>query len=184
VRDLAIPDWIMTASGLPFWPLRPRAEDVRIEDVAHALSNLCRFTGAVREFYSVAQHSVLVSCVVPVEHALWGLLHDASEAYLLDLARPVKRLPELAAYRGAEAAVMAAVCARLGLPLDEPDDVKLADRRMLRTEQRDLMPPELPGEGRGDVEPYPFLIEPWSPERARFEFLQRFRALADGGSCG
>lgn len=177
-RDLRVHDWTMTSSGLPFWPLRPRSEDVRIEDIAHALANLCRYTGHVRSFYSVAHHSVLVSRVVPREVALWGLLHDASEAYLHDLPRPIKHLPELAAYRAAEAAVMRAVCERFGLPADEPEEVRVADRRMLRTEQRDLMPPELPGEGRDDVEPYLFTIErPLPPVLARRAFLDRFAEL-------
>ena len=74
----------------------------------------------MREFYSVAQHSVIVSERVPPEHALWGLLHDASEAYLCDVARPVKRLPELAGYRDAEAAIMRAVSDRFGLWIGFP----------------------------------------------------------------
>jgi hypothetical protein len=84
-------DWIQTYSGRQFWPLDPRVEDVHLEDIAHALSNVCRYTGHVREFYSVAEHSVHVSWSCEPEDALWGLLHDASEAYLADMARPVKQ---------------------------------------------------------------------------------------------
>src|ERR1017187_10636100 len=76
---------ITTFSGIHFWPLLPNPADIRIEDIAHALSNQCRFAGHAREFYSVAEHSVRVSQLCPPEDALWGLLHDASEAYLTDV---------------------------------------------------------------------------------------------------
>lgn len=82
--------WIQTFSGRQFFPLEPRVEDVCIEDIAHGLSNLCRYAGHCECFYSVAQHCLLVSRVVPREHALRGLLHDASEAYLIDVPRPIK----------------------------------------------------------------------------------------------
>ena len=75
-------DWIQTYLGIQFWPLDPRPEEVMLFDIAHSLSNMCRFTGHCREFYSVAQHSVIVSQNVPREDAAWGLLHDASEAYM------------------------------------------------------------------------------------------------------
>lgn len=71
-------DWIATFTGGVFFPLAPRVEDVRISDIAHALSMLCRFAGHTRGFYSVAQHSVLVSRLCSQQDALWGLLHDAS----------------------------------------------------------------------------------------------------------
>jgi len=65
---------------------------------------------------------------------------------------------------------------------ESPEPVTLADRRMLRTEQRDLMPPPCEGEDRGDVEPYPNRVEPWSPRWARVEFLDRFEELTGGGT--
>ena len=80
-------DWMQTHSGIQFWPLDPRPEDILIEDIAHALSNQCRFAGHCCFHYSVAQHSVLVSENVPAQDAMWGLLHDAGEAYLVDLPR-------------------------------------------------------------------------------------------------
>lgn len=79
--------WILTSTGRQFWPLQPRADEICIEDIAHHLSMQCRFTGATRFHYSVAQHSVLVSQLAPDgENPLWGLLHDAAEAYLVDVA--------------------------------------------------------------------------------------------------
>lgn len=180
--------YIQVASGRQFWPLDPRAEEVDIGDIAQALSNICRFTGHVRRFYSVAQHCVLVSQHVEADArengwavsylAMWGLLHDAAEAYVCDIARPVKHLPALAPYREAEDRVMRSVCEAFNLNPSEPAIVKHHDRRALRTEQRDLMPPPCPGEARDDVLPWVAPIEPWSPTMARSKFLDRFEALA------
>lgn len=180
-------DWIMTASGRPFWPLEPRVEDVAIEDIAHHLSNLCRFIGGVRIFYSVAQHSVEVSremapAIITARGrsaALYGLLHDASEAYLMDIPRPLKHDEQFAAYRAAEARLQRVIYHAFDLDQDdEPAHLKAVDRRMLRTEQRDLMPPAALAERRDDVEPFTFHVtNPWAPSRARWEFLQRFAEL-------
>lgn len=183
-------DWIMTASGRPFWPLEPRAEDVVIEDIAHHLSNLCRFTGAVRKFYSVAQHCVLASrCFADlvreaggsrlevVVAGLYGLGHDGSEAYLIDLPRPLKHAGPFGFYRQTESVVQAVVYEAFQLPPEEPALLKVVDRRLLRTEQRDLMPPACLNERRDDVEPYGWTITPQSPEIARLAFMSRFRSL-------
>jgi len=180
-------DWIMTASGRPFWPLEPRLQDIAIEDIAHHLSNLCRFTGAVRLFYSVAQHSVEVSQAMAPHlltgrHrslALYGLLHDASEAYLTDVPRPLKHDAHFSYYRVAEARLQRVIYAVFELDPDgEPAELKLVDRRMLRTEQRDLMPPPALDERREDVEPFSFhLNAPWSPAQARRRFLERFAEI-------
>src|SRR5258708_302056 len=83
-------NWMQTYTGRAYWPADPRAEDVCIEDIAHALSLLCRYTGHCKRFYSVAEHSILISQVVPPEYAFFGLMHDAQEAYINDLARPIK----------------------------------------------------------------------------------------------
>lgn len=111
----------------------------------------------------------------PVD-ALWGLLHDASEAYLVDVPSPLKRLPEFEAYRQAEARLMETICGVFGLSAQEPPSVKLADRRMLATEARDLTMTE----GRGwvtEAEPYDFCIKPWTPEYARAKYISRLHEL-------
>ena len=168
-------DWQQTFSGVQFWPLDPRPEDVRIEDVAHHLSNLCRWCGGCCSFYSVAEHSVRASRIVPPEDALWALLHDAAEAYVVDVPRPLKR--HLAGYAEIEAGIMGAVCERFGLPSEMPESVRRADAAMLVTELRDLMgPPPAPWtSAQGErAEPLPERIVTWAPRRAKSEFLSRF----------
>lgn len=168
--------WICTYTGKRFYPLDPRPEDIDINDIIHALSQLCRFAGHCSSFYSVAQHCVLVSLMCPEEDALWGLLHDASEAYLIDVPSPLKKCPEFAFYREAEAKLMAVICDTFKLGRDEPPSVKLADKRILATEARDLTMTE----GRGwttEAEPYDFHIKPWTPEYARVRYISRLHEL-------
>jgi uncharacterized protein len=169
-------DWGCTFTGRQYWPEDPRPEDIDIEDIAHALAHQCRFGGHCREFYSVAQHSVLVSEACPPEHALWGLLHDASEAYLVDVPRPAKRaMPE---YVRMEAAMMAAVCKRFGLSAEMPAAVKLADEATLAAEARDLMPPASVARWCLPVAPVVTApIRPLSPADAKGLFLHRFSVL-------
>jgi 5'-deoxynucleotidase YfbR-like HD superfamily hydrolase len=174
-------NWMQTFGGRQFWPLDPRPEDVELEDIAHALANICRFGGHCREFYSVAQHSVLVSRVCPMEDALGGLLHDAAEAYVGDMIRPLKRM--LDAYASAEVTVARAIGLRFGLDwlgdqgLPAPKSVKLGDEILLATEARDLMsaPPEPWVLG---AEPMAERIVPLPPREAEALFLARFAELS------
>lgn len=170
--------WIATYTGRKFYPLDPRVEDIDIVDIAHALSMKCRFTGHCRDFYSVAQHSVLVSRLVPPEHALWGLMHDAAEAYLPDVARPIKAL--LVGFSDIEARVMRCVAERFSMPADEPACVKAADTRLLLAEKRDLMPPGPDwGEWADAVVDVPCAtIHAWTQRAAEDIFLRRFADLA------
>ena len=162
--------WVQMVDGTPFWPMAAEVEDVAIRNIAHALSNICRFGGHVRTFYSVAQHSVLVSFVCDPADALHGLLHDASEGLgLVDLPRPVKHAAALAGYREAERRLELVIARAFGLPEEMPISVKRADDVLLATERRDLMStPAIPWSTREQTfEPMAATIEPWAPERAR-----------------
>ena len=115
----------------------PTVDMVSIIDIAHALSQLCRFNGQSREFYSVAQHSLLVASLMPDGLELYGLLHDASEAYCGDMVRPLKRLiPE---YRVIENRVQEVIARRFGLRYPFPDEVKEADNIALAMEGKRFM---------------------------------------------
>jgi hypothetical protein len=170
--------WILTASGRKFWPFDPRREDVALEDIAKALSQICRFTGHCRAFYSVAQHSVHVSEWCDSEDALWGLLHDAAEAYIADIARPLKYTSTFDGYRELEDRLQSVVYESFGLIGIQPASVKRADLRLVVTERRDLMPP---GDPWGiDADPLPIEIVPMQPAEAERAFLNRFRDLTSG----
>ena len=174
-------DWIQTYKGIQFWPLDPRPEEIDIEDVAHALSMQCRYGGHCREFYSVAQHSVIVSQNVPYKHSLWGLLHDAAEAYLVDLPRPIKRYCEMGRlYKEIENRLLLAVAQRFGLPVfgvdGMPDCVHKADVVVLVTEKRDLMT-IAPKPWEDTAEPLPTRIWPMIPRIAERAFLNQFELL-------
>jgi hypothetical protein len=171
--------WIQTFSGRLVHVFRPELEsnEYVIEDIAHALANICRFTGHLRTFYSVAQHSVLVSYLCPPELALAGLLHDASEAYCNDMASPLKSaLPD---YKNLEDGLERAIYQAFDLPFPKHPMVKRADSIALATEARDLMAnaptlwrlPEKPIRG--------IKVDPWLPAQAEAEFLSRFREVVD-----
>ena len=163
---------ILTFSGHDFDLLDPEASVWSIIDIAHGLSNLCRFGGHNSTFYSVAQHSVVMSRHVPERLALAALFHDAAEAFVGDMPSPLKALLE--DYRAIEARTQAAILRRLGLPQDLPPEIKEADRVLLATERRDLLPPGastwpvLTG-----VEPLVERIVPLAPPQARAAFLAR-----------
>lgn len=173
------PDFIETASGRRFRPLSPDVGDIVLEDIAHALSNQCRFSGHVRVHYSVAEHSVRVSelletwgCSQRIQ--LWGLLHDATEAYLVDIPSPLKCTPVFEAYRLAEDTLMVAVCRRFGLPIAQPARVHHADAVLLATEARDLMPFRPEHWGSLKEQPLAETIIPWGHETAERNFIQRY----------
>jgi uncharacterized protein len=171
--------WITTYSGKQFFPLDPNPNDISIEDIAHALSNVCRFNGHVKSFYSVAQHSVIVSENCNPEYALHGLLHDASEGLSLgDLPTPIKKLKEFDFYRKVEANLQTMVYRKFGLELYEPKDVKEADERALITEMRDLMAPAA-SNWKSDKKPFDFKIEPLLPNQAKELFIERFYELTN-----
>lgn len=167
-------DWMQTNSGRRFYPLDPRPEDVDAEDIAHALSLLCRYGGHVDRFYSVAEHCVLMSEAVAPEHALAALLHDATEAYVVDVPRPLKR--QLAGYREIEAGVWNAICLRFRLAGDLPAEVEEADNRILLTEKTAL----IRRAERWDVDDFAPLDVPivgWQPADAEQRYMDRLEEL-------
>ena len=171
-----IGDWIQTFTGKRFYPLDPREEDIDIRDIAHALSMQCRYAGHCLRFYSVAEHSVLLSRFLRPEGrmlARWALLHDASEAYILDVPRPLK--PFLTNYRGIEATIMDMVAKRFGLYSAMPSELKRADDRILADEVAQNLVPL-----KWDYEPGPRLgvtLKFWTPAEAERAFLEQFALL-------
>lgn len=166
--------YITTHSGRQLDPLAPRVEDIHIGDIAHALSQLCRFAGHTSKFYSVAEHSVRVSFLVDDRAAMHALLHDATEAYLVDVPTPLKRL--LPQYREIEKRLLTTIYAAFGLEADTyKEQVKQADLSMCAAEVRDLMP--IADYGLEGVRPDPHIIVPWAPDFAQEMFLTRFSQL-------
>ncbi|MCW0344936.1 hypothetical protein NB703_003029 [Pantoea ananatis] len=169
--------WITTQSGKHFDYTNVTADAICIEDIACALSNICRFTGHVQDFYSVAQHSVHVSYLVEPEFALEALLHDAAEAYCSDINSQLKQL--LPDYCLMIKSVEEAIADKFGLPHAMSTPVKNADLVMLATERRDL---DLDDGKRwpmldGIEADTTFMIAPLNPRQARVLFLQRYNDL-------
>lgn len=169
--------WVQTYSGIRFSPLNPNIDAIVIQDIAHALSMMCRFSGHIKRFYSVAQHCVLVSYLCDSADALYGLLHDASEAYLVDLPSPLKRSGQFETLKGYENILQAMIYKRFGLSEQEPKSVKVADTKMLYTESRDLFK-VMRSDWEMKEEPYPFKIEPLSQQDAKNLFMKRFFELS------
>lgn len=168
-------DWMQTHTGRRFYPLTPRPAEVDPEDVAHALSLLCRYGGHVERFYSVAEHCVLMSEAVAPENALAALLHDATEAYVVDVPRPLKR--QLPGYRAIEEGVWTAIAYRFRVDLTLPDDVKEADNRILLTERAALMPRAERWAVDDECDPLPVVITGWSPVEAEQRYIARLAEL-------
>ncbi|MBL8015523.1 MAG: phosphohydrolase [Candidatus Doudnabacteria bacterium] len=171
-------DYTDTFSGKRIFPFAPEVEQISILDIAHALSNICRFGGHTKEFYSVAQHSILVSQHCDPTDALWGLLHDASEAYIGDLTKPIKQLEELKPYRDAEDRLHRVISIKFKLSETIPESVKRADKVMLMTEKRDLMKAaDLRVKQNIDIKPLPKRIIPLPPKTSEQLFMERFNSL-------
>jgi len=167
---------ITTVSGEWFDFTNPLNSKINIYDIAHALANTCRFSGHSSRFYSVAQHSIWVSKIVPPEDALAGLMHDAAEAFIGDVTKPLKEI--LPDYQRVEGRIETAVRIKFRVPVNMPGSVKEADLVMLATERRDLMPNNNSGWSilRG-VKPLKKKIR-WCPIwLVRWRFLARFRKL-------
>jgi len=164
---------ILLQSGKYFDLLDPAGSDFDIFDIAHGLSMTCRFAGQCREFYSVAEHSVLMSRSVPDRLAFQALMHDAAEAFIGDVTRPLKSL--LPGYQAIERGIEAAIFARFGLPAVLDPEIKRADLAMLATEQALLMPAHddewacLAG-----IDVLPVALQLWPPHLAALVFLREY----------
>lgn len=172
--------YVSTHLGYRFYPQAPSIADVAIEDIAHGLAFQCRFNGQTQYFYSVAQHSLMVAALVPRRLALAALLHDAAEAYLGDMVKPLKGLfPEFARI---EAAVMEIIGKRFGVAGFDDRLIKRADLIALATEKRDLMSNSSePWSSLEGVAPLPTRIEVLSPQLAKQQFLGEFSRLSRDG---
>ena len=165
-----------TYSGKRFNPLDASADDIDVLDIAHHLSNVCRYGGACKEFYSVAQHSVICSWLgSDADTNRWLLMHDASEAYIGDVISPLKMSYHYDIFREIEDRLMAVICERFELPITQPEEVHEIDILVRHTEMRDF----------GSVHESCWLNEPklnWkirplSPEKSKFLFLDRYQDL-------
>jgi hypothetical protein len=184
-----LPTWMQTYSGRAFDLLNPDSEAICIEDIAHHLSLINRYTGASRKGISVAQHCVRVGMLLPPYLRLAGLLHDAAEAYTGDWSSPLKvamRLKAPGFLEAVEAPIEAAIERRFGLTwLNDTDraEIKRADLIMLATERRDQLA-ESPRDDWAASSGHPLheassderfaMRSPWSAVDAEFNFLVRF----------
>lgn len=169
--------WIQTYTGGRIFPLDPRLDEIHIEDIAHSLSLQCRYNGHVNRFYSVAEHSLYVSQAVAPANALSGLMHDASEAYLTDVPRPIK--PSFTGYYGFEDKLMNMIAIKYGFTWPMPLEVKDCDNRILNDEKAQLL-------GKGEFEweddfgkALGITIKGLRPEIAEELFMDRFKELTN-----
>jgi hypothetical protein len=172
---MSIGPTIMLRSGALFDFLDPWSSNFTIEDIAHGLSNICRYAGQCRKFYSVAEHSIQVSHVAKgFEYP--ALMHDAAEAFLGDVTRPLKQLvPE---FKRIEAEVERVIFSRFGIEWPIPAEVKVADLKVLAAEQAQIMPLGTDQWARtSNVVPADIIVEHWSPEVAKRMFLDRFEYI-------
>ena len=168
--------YVSTFLGNRFFLTSPHIDDVAIEDIAHGLAYQCRFNGQTSAFYSVAQHSLMVMSLVPEPLHFHALLHDAAEAYLGDMVKPLKQLfPEFSVI---ESRVMEIIGLRFAIDLTRLDPaIKRADMVALATEKRDLMPYSTEAWSYLDgIDALPGIIEPMGPQAAKEAFLQAFRS--------
>lgn len=174
-------DWMQTYSGKQFWPLDPRPEDIDIVDIAAALSKLNRYGGHTVKFYSVAEHCVLMTRAARAggfsnDICFQILMHDASEAYLSDVIRPIK--PYLDNYAEIETNLMRVIARRFRFEWPPSDVVKVFDNAILVDEMQQAMcKPPAPWFGDNPPRPLGVTLKFWSPTCAATEFLHEFLDL-------
>lgn len=174
--------WMQTRSGRAYHFENPRQHEITLGDIAHALSNICRYGGHANRFYSVAEHSVRVSEVVErthPEHAFAALMHDATEAYVGDVPRPLKALLG-PVYAALEAKAWAAICVKFAINPFLHESVKAADNAVLLAERDVLLEtPPIPWTWAAGLVPADVRIYGYAPNIARDEFIERYRELRE-----
>ena len=167
---------ISTRSGRRLYLHNPSPSQILIDDIAHGLAHQCRFNGQTNQFYSVAQHSVIVASILPPELKLAGLLHDAAEAYLGDIVQPLKEL--LPEFEKIESRFSQVIGERFNVNLNHNEAIKKADLIALATERRDFMPMEIvEWESLAGIKPLTKSINPLNPEKAKAEFIDCYLKL-------
>lgn len=171
--------YITTYSGQKFYPDTCEIDHIPIADIAHALSQNCRYNGHLEGFYSVAEHSIIVSHLCHPQQALWGLLHDVTEAFVPDIPRPLK--PFIAGFDDFEAKIMEQVCKRWHLAKEMPESVAYIDKHIVGEEAAHMFrePPDwirfydrIPRAAR--------MFRNWGPAAAEHRFLERYSELMEG----
>lgn len=170
---------MQTYTGKQFYPLAPLVEDIDPVDIAHSLAMQCRYNGHCKDFYSVAEHCVLMSHFVPEEYALHALLHDATEAYIGDMVRPLKRhMPDFTAV---EDKLMPVIAERFGIVGDiMVDVVREADNRILLDERERLFDGTPAAWSIEGLVPLGVPIACWKPQSAEQAYAMRLEQLLRG----
>lgn len=175
-------DYIQTYTGKKFYLLNPTEDMIDLKDIAHALSMACRFAGHINKFYSVAEHSVNVARLCRPENRVAGLLHDASEAYIADIASPFK--PFLTNYKELEEGIMKVIAKKFEFQYPFVQDVHTCDIAQLRAEAKALLnnKPEWAYEERYATPGVPdgFYPSGYTPEQAKQLFLGTFKYYTTG----
>ena len=173
-----IGNWTPLYSGRRIWLQDPRPQDIDLRDIAHALSNVCRYGGHSIKKYSVAQHCVLGSQMIDGQYAKYFLFHDAAESYLGDIITPVKRLIG-PLYDPLEETLMGAISKKFNFSMDlkATSAVKNIDLVMLATEIRDVTTSKVLREVTHQPSKVLKIEDFWSPERAEQLFLNQASEL-------
>jgi 5'-deoxynucleotidase YfbR-like HD superfamily hydrolase len=174
------PKHIKTATGIDFYPFKPEIEKINIEDIAHSLSQQCRFSGHTKwkgkmKFYSVAQHSLYCSYIS--ENPLWALLHDASEAYSVDVPTPIKkRIPQ---FKYMEEKIESVIASAFNLEWPRPSEVKECDIKAFNIEWHLLMLNDESSEEYKKCSEDKLFMEilDMTPEQTKDAFINRFKEL-------
>lgn len=189
--------WMQTFTGKAFRPWTADVDDIEAEDIARSLSMTCRYNGHVRRFYSVAEHGVLMAehfLALPYADdadrgrnrhlALWALLHDAAEAYIGDMVRPLKVTAVMEAYRDLDDKLTALIALRFGAEgTTIPPEVRAADNRILLDEREALLgaPAEPWHQDTQQVQPLGVIIRGTSPRYAESRYLDLLHELSPRG---